>query len=125
MPPDQFSLKPEEKSPGGVVSVLLSLSFGFIVWCAHFLLIYGITAYACSPLSSLGEQGLIVKSVLLALTVAALALVAAHGWGHYGRADDDSNGRDFVSFLNTLLDGAAAIAILWQMFPIIMIPLCL
>ena len=122
---EHLKLSDEEKSPRGVAAVFGGLLFGFGVWALHLLLIYGITAVTCAHLPAFRDQPLAVKAVLGGLTVAALILVALHGLKHYRRANEADEDEDFVSWLNAALDGAAAVAILWQAFPILTVPLCL
>lgn len=122
---EHLKLSDDEKSPRGVAYIFGGLLFGFGIWALHLLLIYGITAVTCAHLPGFREQPLAVKAVLLGLTVAALLVVALHGLKHYRRANEADEDEDFVSWLNAALDGGAAVAILWQAFPILTVPLCL
>lgn len=121
---DELSLAPSEKSAYGVFATLGSLMFGFIVWAIHLLLVYGFTAVACSHLSDLGQQPVLSKGILGGITIAALIIVAWHGWRHYRRSDELEGGQRFVSWLNATLDASAWLAILWQALPIATIGMC-
>jgi nitrate reductase NapE component len=105
---------------------LLDSAFGFFVWATHLVIIYVANALACvlglTSTHSRAESVLVIS--LAAVTIVAAALVGAHGLRRYPqrlRVADEG-------FLNRIAvghDAIALVAILWQLVPIFMSPVCL
>ena len=115
----------EPVGQGGVVYRLLDPAFGFGVWVLHFLVIYVSTAVACQV--GLGSRDAGVQSTvvitLIAITLGAAAIVAVHAAQRY-RQLSEVHDRGFLLKIAVGHDALAALAILWQLMPITMVPLC-
>lgn len=116
--------------PGGAgeargVARLLDLAFGFLVWAAHFLSVYVVTALAC--VLGLGSAGAgaqwALRAALLGLTAGAAALVALHALRAYRRPAADADRRALAG-ITVGNDAIAAVGILWQVYPILLVPAC-
>jgi hypothetical protein len=115
----------EARTGRGLVYSLLNPAFGFFVWAGHFLLVYITEAVACQlGLEFRDERGHSVFLGMFAIiTVLAAAVVLAHGlrrWKHRVEAGDDG----FLIRITAGDDAVAALAILWQLFPLFMVPVC-
>ena len=122
------SLDDAATEPGtqvGVVYRLLDPAFGFGVWAFHFLVVYVSTAVACQV--GLGSRDATVQSTvvitLIVITLLAAAVVAVHAVKRY-RQLPDVHDRGFLLKIAVGHDALAALAILWQLMPITMVPLC-
>lgn len=105
------------------VRVLLDLFFGFLVWAIHFLIVYCANALACARgigAASPAIQGAF-KSLLLIVTVAAIAVVLTHAWRTWCTRQHD---RIFLTRLTIGNDAVAAAGIAMQFFPLLMLHLC-
>lgn len=115
---------PAGREPGAVRR-LLDMAFGFSVWAAHFLAVYVATSLACvlglSAASAAARSTFRVALVLL--TVAAAAVVAGHAVRAYRRRTDEPD-RRFSSEITMGNDALASFGILWQLFPILLVPPC-
>jgi hypothetical protein len=115
--------KPASKT--GLLFGLLDPAFGFFLWAIHFLVVYIAAALGC--VLGLGDARSGARSafitVLVLVTLAAAALLAGHGFLRYRqlRGAPDNQFRMSVSIG---ADAIAAVAVLWQLFPILMEPLC-
>ena len=112
-------------SEAGALYHLLDLAFGLIVWVIHFLAIYAATAVACVlglGAADVGGQSTFTAA-LVAVTVAAAAIVALHALTRY-RWEEMIPDRHFLTEITLGLDAIAALGILWQLFPILMVPVC-
>jgi hypothetical protein len=122
---DKLDAAEEAQGEAGVFSRLLGLVFGFLVWVLHFLAIYAATAVAC--VLGLGAAGAGVHSTfvttLVIVTVAAAAIVALHALKTYRRRDEVPN-RHFLRGITIGHDAIAVIGILYQLFPVLMVPAC-
>jgi hypothetical protein len=122
---DKLDATEEARSEAGVLSRLLGLVFGFLVWVLHFLAVYAATAVAC--VLGLGAADAGVRSsfvtALVVVTVAAAAIVVLHALKTYRRRDEAPN-RRFLRGITIGHDAIAVIGILYQLFPILMVPLC-
>jgi hypothetical protein len=109
----------------GAVRRLLDPAFGFFVWAAHFLTVYVTTALACvMGLDSRAPSGhAAFVMFLVAVTIAATLLVARHGLQRY-RHENAAEPDGFLEHIAVGQDALAAAAILYQLFPIVMVPLC-
>jgi hypothetical protein len=122
-PENQADAVPRGNTDG--VGPLLDSAFGFFVWAVHFLVVYVSTATACQlGLGDAGRGGRIgFVAVMLGLTAVAAALVVLHGLRRYKRDRDDAE-RRFRMGITVGCDGLAAIAIAWQSFALLLMPLC-
>lgn len=104
---------------------MLDPAFGFFVWIAHLVVIYVAAAVSCGVwLRSAASRGSsILVAALIALTLAAAALVILHGIRRYG-ASAHAPERVFMARIAVGQDAIAAFAILWQLIPILMSPVC-
>jgi NO-binding membrane sensor protein with MHYT domain len=122
---DKLDAAEEARSEAGVLSRLLDLVLGFVVWIMHFVAIYAATAVAC--VLELGAADAGVRSsfvtALVIVTVAAAAIVVLHALKTYRRRDEAPN-RRFLRGITIGHDAIAVIGILYQLFPILMVPLC-
>ena len=115
----------EARGEAGVLSRLLSLVFGFLVWIMHFVAIYAATAVACVlglGAADAGARSTFVTALVI-VTVAAAALVVLHALKTYRRRDEAPN-RRFLSGITIGHDAIATVGILYQVFPIFMVPVC-
>jgi hypothetical protein len=113
------------RTRAGVLFGLLDPAFGFFVWAVHFLVIYIAAAVACA-LGLGGANADARTSFLTALviaTIAATAALALHGVLRYRRLRGLPKQR-FRMSVAIGGDAIAAVAVLWQLFPLGMVPLC-
>ena len=115
----------ETPSEAGVIYRLLGPVFGLFIWAMHFLAIYAATAIAC--VLGLGASDVGVRSTftatLVAVTVAAAAGVGLHALT-WSRRQEKIPDRRFLMEITLGLDAIAVLGILWQLFPILMVPVC-
>ena len=125
MPSDAAASTDARSRPNyGALYRLLDPVFGFFVWAAYFLIVYVGQATVCSlwPGMSAPERT-VVKVALVAATLVAIGVIAAHGWLRYrqrGPAHDSA----FRTNLAVGLDGLAGVASAWMLIPILFTPLC-
>ena len=110
----------------GVVYRLLDPAFGFGVWALHLLVIYVSTAVACQI--GLGARDATVQSLvvmtLIAVTLLAAAVVVMHAVKRYQQQSEVHDRHGFLPKIAVGHDAVAALAILWQLIPLMMVPLC-
>lgn len=106
------------------LSRLLDPAFGFFVWAAHFLLIYISQATACVlGFGGAGAQAQwLAHAALAALTLAALLVIGLHALRAHRRGPELREG--FLNRLTIGNDAIAAVGVAWQLYPILMLPLC-
>lgn len=110
---------------GSELGGVLDLAFGFFVWALHFVVIYGVVGLACTlGMEGAGEDaqrwlriGLGAFTALVALVVLGHALLR---WRGAGREPDPR----FRAWAAAGGDAVALVAIVWQFFPIALVPLC-
>ena len=104
---------------------LLDPAFGLFVFAAHLLAVYVPTAVACQV--GLGGAGEAVRASyqtgLALFTVAVAAIIVLHAFLRYRRFRDLPDKR-FRLTLTVGCDALATVAVLWQLFPILLTPLC-
>ncbi len=109
----------------GTLRRLLDPAFGHFVWAAHFLAVYIGAAVACVLGLGAAEEGTRTTflAVLVALTVVATAVVVGHAvWRHRQYRDlPDQRFRMVVTIGNS---GIATVGIVWQLFPLLLVPVC-
>jgi hypothetical protein len=109
----------------GDVYRILDAVFGFGVWAAHLLVVYVSTAVACQlGLGSrpAGVQSTVVTA-LLAVTFLSAVAVVWHAMTRY-RQQREMREPGFLLRIAVGHDAIAMLAILWQLVPILMVPLC-
>jgi hypothetical protein len=118
----------DEVEPGtemGTLRRLLDPAFGHFVWAAHFLVVYIGAAVACVlGLGAAGEGARTTfMTVLIVLTVLAAAVVVGHAvWRH--RQYRDLPNQRFRMVLTIGNSGIATVGIVWQLFPLLLVPVC-
>jgi hypothetical protein len=125
--PSDSSASAERRPPIEARSVvrLTDSVFGFIAWALHLLVVYVASAVACQL--GLGSQPAgrqaIVVGTLCAVTIATAAVVVWHAVRrHRQRSAMEDDG--FLARIAVGHDAIAAVAILWQLMPLLMVPLC-
>ena len=107
----------EPRTEWGAVRRLLDPAFGFFVWAVHLVAIYAWSATACQ----LGRSGFVPG--LIVITIVATAIVLAHGARRY-RQRHETRDHGFLIHIAVGHDALAALAILWQLFTLLMVPPC-
>jgi hypothetical protein len=112
-------------SPGEGVHRLLDLAFGLFVWAAHLLAVYATTAVACVLGLGVAASGArsTFTAVLVVVTVAAAVIVALHALKTYRRHAGGPDRRSLTG-ITIGADAVAAVGILWQLYPILLVPAC-
>jgi len=108
-----------------VISRLLDPAFGFFVWAGHLILIYVVNAVSCVLGITAGDRRAesLLVAALAAVTIVAAVIVGVHGLRRY-RERRQSNDRGFLHRIAVGQDAVAALAIVWQLIPIFMSPVC-
>lgn len=109
----------------GAVRRLLDPAFGFFVWAAHLVVIYVANAVFCvlDVTSRNPRAGTALVIALAAVTIVAAAIVGGHGLKRY-RERPETPDQGFLFNVAVGQDAIAAMAILWQLVPIFMSPVC-
>ena len=105
------------------IGPLLDSTFGLGVWAAHFLVVYGATAVACQL--GLRDAGVVRSTFHMALnlvTLVATTIVLFHARRRQQRRQDPDT--DFRVWVTIGCDAVAAVAIAWQLFALLLVPLC-
>jgi hypothetical protein len=115
----------EPHSGMGTLRRLLDPAFGHFIWAVHFLAVYVGAAVAC--VLGLGAAGEGARTtflvVLVALTVVATVVVVGHAiWRH--RQYRDLPEQRFRMVLTIGNSGIATVGIVWQLFPLLLVPVC-
>ena len=109
---------------GAGVSALLDSAFGFLVWAAHFLIVYISTAVSC--VLGLGAAGPHTQTSVLAslavLTIVACIILASHAMRRHSQLRD--NPEQFRLAVTIGCDAIAIFAITGQIPAIMLVPLC-
>jgi hypothetical protein len=117
-------VEPADRPDGGLPS-LLDLGSGFFVWAVHFLVVYVTAAVAC--VLGLGVAGsaarAVLVTVLIVITLAAAAVNAMYSVRRY-RRDHGATERRFRMGVTLGGDAIATVAIVWQLFPLLLVPPC-
>ena len=104
---------------------LLDVASGFFVWAAHLLTIYIGTAVCC--VLGLGEASARSRSIflmsLVLVTLAATAVVIVHALRRH-RLYRTLPALGFRMSVTVGCDAIAAVAIVWQFFPLVLVPAC-
>ena len=109
----------------GSVRRLLDPAFGFFVWAVHLVVIYVANALFCVLGIAARSPGAATSLVvsLAAVTIVAAVIVGIHGLRRY-RQRPESDNQGFLMNMAVGQDAIAAVAILWQLIPIFMTPVC-
>jgi FtsH-binding integral membrane protein len=113
----------ESGPPTEGLSRLLDLAFGFFIWVAHFLVVYVGAAVACALAPHATGSSAALQTALALATVVAASVLVLHGLRRYRR---QRNGPDegFPAAVAIGCDAIALVAIVWQLFPIFLVPAC-
>jgi hypothetical protein len=115
----------EPYADAGVLFRLLDPAFGFFVWAAHFVTVYIATALAC--VLGLGAAGQGTRTtfltVLVLVTAVAALILVGHAVWRYGQQRRETKLR-FRMSVTIGCDAIATVAILWQLIPILLVPVC-
>jgi chromate transport protein ChrA len=94
-----------------------------MLWAVHFLAVYVATALACVlGLGAAGARSGFVATLAL-VTVAAAAAALLHAAWRY-RQQRAVPGLQFRMSVTIGCDAIASVAIIWQLFPILLVPPC-
>jgi hypothetical protein len=107
----------ERRTETSSVFHLLDAAFGFFVWAVHLVVIYVVEAVACQ----LGRTAF--AAALVIVTLIAAAVVLWHGAKRYGQRNETRD-HGFLIRIAAGQDVLAALAILWQLFALLMVPVC-
>jgi membrane protein implicated in regulation of membrane protease activity len=125
MSSDEVDATPAARSKAEGLAWLLDPAFGYFVWAAHLLAVYITAAVAC--VLGLGAASAATRSTFqatLALaTVATAAVVLLHAARRYRQQREMPDLR-FRMAVTIGGDAIAAVAIAWQLFPILLVPAC-
>jgi hypothetical protein len=102
---------------------LLDLAFGFFLWAAHFLIVYVSAAVACALVPTAAGGSLALKAALVLTTIVAAAIVVLHALRRYHQQHELPEQR-FPMLVTIGCDAIALVAIVWQLFPIFLVPAC-
>ena len=104
---------------GGIIKTALGLTAGFLIWAAHFTLVYGLTALTCA-------RGVIGIDTLRTAIIAATVLVLMVALSVLPRAlrPSPEETRTFLGDAAVLVVGLAALSILWNAVPALVLPIC-
>ena len=91
----------------------LWISSGILLWALHFTAIYGFTALACARDFPRAVPWVIGAATLVAAAL-AVALIATR-WRRRG---------DFLDWITAGVAAFALLAILWEAFPVLVVPAC-
>jgi hypothetical protein len=108
-----------------VIARLLDPAFGFFVWSAHFLIVYVATALSCAlglGTASAGAGSTFLMTLTL-VPVDAAVVLAAHAILRYRRLGSLLDQRFWVA-LTVGGDAIATAAIVLQLLPLRLVPLC-
>ncbi len=121
----EFDAEVEPHTKLGNIFRLLDPAFGHFVWAAHFLAVYIGTAVAC--VLGLGAASAGARTTFLAalviLTAVAAATVIAHAVRRY-RQYHGAKDWGFLMKITVGNDAIATVGIVWQLFPITLVPVC-
>jgi hypothetical protein len=107
----------EPRTEADAMVRLLDPAFGFFVWAAHLVAIYVVEAVACQ----LGRTNFVTALVIM--TLGAAAIVLWHGAKRYSQRHETRD-HGFLLRIAVGHDALAALAILWQLFATLMVPVC-
>jgi hypothetical protein len=99
---------------------------GLFVWAIHFLILYPATATACQlGLQDIGRNarsGFLIA--LVGITTGAVLIVVLHAVRRHRQLRLVPESR-FRMWVTLGCDALAAVAIVWQLFAILLVPICI
>lgn len=118
-------------APGFTRKLTFFLS-GFLVWAAHFGLVYGINGLACArgvasqPVAgtSLAAISVAAATVIAAIVIVAVLVLAIAGRGPGIRHEADGALRAFWRYGTIAIASLGVIAVLWSGLPVLIISPC-
>jgi hypothetical protein len=113
----------ETGPPTEGLSRLLDLAFGFFLWAAHFLIVYVGAAVACALVPTAASGSLALTAALVLTTIVAAAIVVLHAVRRY-RQQHELPEQRFPMLVAIGCDAIGLVAIVWQLFPIFLVPAC-
>jgi uncharacterized membrane protein len=120
----ELDAQAKERRNAGTLFRLLDPAFGLCVWAVHFLAVYVAAALACALGAAAGSRVRWSLTIALGIaTVAAVALVLLHAMRRYRQQRRVPDLR-FRMSVTAGCDSIAAVAIAWQLFPILLVPMC-
>jgi hypothetical protein len=119
-------------SAPGFTRKLVFLLSGFLVWAAHFGLVYGINGLACArnfasqPVAgaSLVAVGVGAATAIAALVIVAVLALAIAGRGPGIRHEADGALRAFWRYGTIAIALLGVVAVLWSGLPVLIISPC-
>jgi len=115
--------RPRDSSSG--IAAILDAIAGFLVWAVHFVALYVAAAVAC--VVGMGNAASGVQRTFIAIlalaTIATALGVLLHGFRRYRQQREVPHLR-FRMGLTIGCDALAALAILAQLLPLALVPLC-
>lgn len=113
------------RSSAGGVFRLLDAMLGLILWAGHFLIVYIGAAMACVLQldAESADARTALRVVLTLVTVGVAGLIALHGFRRYRQQRHDPDQRFRIS-ITIGCDAIAIVAILGQLLPIWLVPVC-
>jgi amino acid transporter len=106
------------------VRPLLDATFGFFVWAAHLLTVYVAAALACGlGLVGRGPGTTALTTALVIATILAAAAVVVHSVRRWRQQRERPELR-FRMSITVGCDAVAAVAIVWQILAILLVPPC-
>ncbi|MGH7443601.1 MAG: hypothetical protein ACREKM_01930 [Longimicrobiales bacterium] len=104
---------------------LLDVAFGFFIWALHLLIVYISAAVSCVlGVAAAGSDARTTLLVVLALvTATAATLVLLHALRRYRQQRNVPDHR-FRMTATVGCDLIATVAIVWQLFPVLLQPVC-
>lgn len=125
MPSHRLDAGVEPRSDTGVLYRLLDPIFGFLIWAAHLLVVYIAAAVACQlGLGTASAATHAAFTTMLALvTVGAAAIVLLHAVRSY-RQRRGALDEGFLVWVTIGNDAIATFAIVWQLYAILLVPIC-
>jgi hypothetical protein len=115
----------EPDAGAGNLHRLLDPVFGYFIWAAHLLVVYIAAAIACQlglGAASAATQTTFTTTLAL-ITVGAAAIVVLHAVRRY-RQNREALDEDFSMWVTIGNDAIATVGILWQLYSILMVPVC-
>jgi hypothetical protein len=115
----------EPHSGAGVLHRLLDPIFGYFVWAAHLLVVYIAAALACQLglAAATAATRTTFTAVLALVTVGAAAIVMLHAVRRY-RQNPEPADQGFLVWVTVGNDAIATVGILWQLYSILLVPVC-
>jgi hypothetical protein len=111
-------------------TTFLYLTGGLVIWGLRFVAAYAFTAIACArgwSAATFGGIGLapLVVSAITALAIAASGLLLLHaGRGVRNAPADEGANTRFIHYVAGTVAALAILAMIWEVLPMYLIPIC-